>query len=141
MSTPRKIYVDLKDDRLTFIDEGKNDAVCKHSIGSDKDTFTWCTNTSGRLTLEWPNGDPFNQTPSIPLNGPGCMQAVQVTNTAPGSYKYNVILTDVNGVDHGVDPKVIIDSGRPIFTIWLPLAVIAGFGIGFLAGRVWDADS
>jgi len=129
--------VDLNNGRVTFIDEKGQDATCKYSHGPDKDWFTWCTD-SGRLTLEWPNGHPFSPNPPTSVLGPGCKHpSVRVANTTPTSYKYNVTLTDVNGVDHEVDPKVIIDPGVFSGKFVAALALIAGFGIGFLFARRW----
>jgi hypothetical protein len=122
---------------VTFTYE-RGDATEVLSQLSDKDTFTWCTN-SGSLALTWPNQQPPHPfcTDPQPQYDKCPQPSVQVCNL--GTYKYSIVLTDGSGTPYPVDPKIIIDGGNfQHFGIvgLLVLAVLAaGAGFWFLRAR------
>jgi hypothetical protein len=103
----RLIRVDLAENGSFIYTENKGDAKERHSHRHHGEVFQW-TSEVGSLEITFPGGHPFDEHP-VPAEAGQRTAPVRVRREAElRSYKYDVILTEKNGVEHRDDPLIVI---------------------------------
>ena len=104
----RLIRVDLAENgSLIYTEKSEGDAEKRHSHRDHGEVFQW-TSEVGSLGITFPDGHPFDEHP-VPAEAGQRTAPVRVQKDAAlRSYKYDVILTEKNGVEHRDDPVIVV---------------------------------
>lgn len=115
-SNSRVIQVDLNPDgSLVYTEKSTGDAQAKRSHQDAGEVFQWTSN-AGSLGITFTGAHPFDQNP-ITAEAGQLTPPVRVPKGAQvGTYKYDVTLTDKNGVKHHEDPVIVIHADEEFAT-------------------------
>lgn len=104
----RLIRVDLAENgSLIYTEKSDGDGEKRHSHRHHGEVFQW-TSEVGSLEITFPGGHPFDEHP-VRAEAGQRTAPVRVRKEAElRSYKYDVILTEKNGVEHRDDPVIVI---------------------------------